>query len=116
MAGSMRKMEVSLKCLHSPTSDSEIQANKRCEHAVDMSDREGEELALSKKPTNADSFEGDQSAQLKQDNSSDSLLLNIEQDFSKQEDTSPPVSPKLVDINKRWSEKTRRTQVTGKER
>ena len=57
-------------------------------------------------PANADSAEGDQLARLEQDNSNDSLLLDIEQDFSAQEDTGPPISQKLADIiNKRWSEK-----------
>ena len=71
-----------------------------------MSGGEGEELPPSRELTKADSPEGDQSAQLEPDNSNDSLLLDIAQDFSEQEDTGPPISQKLADIiNKRWSEK-----------
>jgi hypothetical protein len=106
MAGSMQAMEVSLKRLHSPASESESQAKKRRENVVDVSDGEGGELSPPMEPANADSAEGDQLARLEQDNSNDSLLLDIEQDFSAQEDTGPPISQKLADIiNKRWSEK-----------
>ena len=102
----MQAMEVSLKCLHSPASDSEIQTKKRQEHVVDVSDGEDEGLPPSREPTNADSAEGDQSARLEPDNSNDSLLFDIAQDFSEQEDTGPPISQKIADIiNKRWSEK-----------
>ena len=60
----------------------------------------------SREPTNADSAEGDQSARLEPVNSNDSLLFDIAQDFSEQEDTGPPISQKLADIiNKRSSEK-----------
>ena len=106
MAGSMQAMEVSLKRLHSPASDSEIQTKRRREHIVDVSDGEDEGLPPSREPTNADSAEGDQSARLEPVNSNDSLLFDIAQDFSEQEDTVPPISQKLADIiNKRWSEK-----------
>ena len=102
MAGSMQGMEVSLKRLHSLTSDSEIPTKTRREHVVDVSDGEGEELPPSRELTNADSAEGDQSARLEPDNSNDSLLFDIAQDFSEQEDTGPPISQKLADIiNKR---------------
>ena len=61
MAGSMQAMEVSLKRLHSPASDSEIQTKKRREHVVDLSDGEDEGLPPSREHTNADEAEGDQS-------------------------------------------------------
>ena len=106
MAESMQAMEVSLKRLHSPASESETPAKKRREEVEVVSDGEDDELSQSIEPAKADSAEGDHSARLEQDNSNDSLLLDIEQDFSEQEDTGPPISPKLADIiNKRWSEK-----------
>ncbi len=81
MAGSMQAMEVSLNRLHSPASESESQAKKRRENVVDVSDGEGGELSPPMEPANADSAEGDQLARLEQDNSNDSLLLDIEQVF-----------------------------------
>ena len=79
MAGSMQAMEVSLKRLHSPASDSEIQTKRRREHIVDVSDGEDEGLPPSREPTNANSVEGDQSARPEPVNSDDSLLFDIAQ-------------------------------------
>ena len=63
-------------------------------------------ISLSVEPANADWADGDQLARLEQDNTNDSLLLDIEQNFSAQEDTGPPISQKLADIiNKRRSER-----------
>ena len=112
VAGSMQAMEVLLKRLHSPASDSEIQTKKRREHVVDVSDGEDKGLPPSREPTNADWADGDQSARVKPDNSNDSLLSDIAQDFSKQEDTGPPISQKLAEISKKVVRKTGRTQVT----
>ena len=106
MAGSMKAMEGSLKRLHfaPPTHPNPKKKPKTKEATSDSSIDDS--VALCGPTINADSAEGQNDARLEQPNDNDSLLLDIENDFSQQEDTGPAIAQKLADIiNKRWSEK-----------